>query len=41
MAEVEHIIDIGGRQLNHNERQFVQTLLGELDAFQRHASKDR
>ena len=41
MDRIENILDIGGRQLSPGERQFVTTLLNELEHFQFSASKDR
>ena len=41
MDQFENILDTGGRYLSPADRQFVGTLLGELEQFQHSAPKDR
>jgi len=41
MERIESILDTGGRYLSAADRQFVSTLLNELEQFQYQAPKDR
>uniref|UniRef100_H2YVF1 Uncharacterized protein n=1 Tax=Ciona savignyi TaxID=51511 RepID=H2YVF1_CIOSA len=41
MDRIENLLDTGGRYLSPSDRQFVSTLLSELEQFQYQAPKDR